>query len=181
VRLTNEVEDLRGQLKGKRPAAAEEPSTKVFALRYTAAADATRALRETLGQEEAKRVEITYDDATNSLVVRALRAQDLERVAALIARMEAPEKPKTGAPVLLRSITVKRDAAGVARALEAEFKDTKVRVTAVGGQNVVIYGTPEEIEAALTVIKKLEDAAPAPATPEPGRGEPLRGDEQGVP
>jgi RNA polymerase sigma factor (sigma-70 family) len=163
LRLTEEVEDLRSQLKQKAtPPADPAGEFKIFALKTASAKDVARALTELLNKDQPRRMAITFDEATNSVLVRA-RPQDLAQVEELILRLDALTNP-TAERVPEAKVYSSRnlDADAVAKVLSDVFKDGKVRVTSMGRNNsILIYGTPAEIAAVEAVIKKLEAAPPA--------------------
>jgi hypothetical protein len=161
LRLTDEVEDLRGKLKLKGMGLGEPaPDVKVFALKTVDAEEVAQALRHLLKEGQPKGVRVTVEPRSNSVQVQA-DPKEMALIEAMILRLDAPAKAGAKDVPEMQALALKRaDPAAMVKVLSEMFKGGTIRFAALGDNTIVVYGTPAEIADVKALLTKLEEAAP---------------------
>ena len=130
-------------------------------LKTITATEAARVLQEAFNLGPAKRLVVSVDERTNSLIIRAT-PQDFKAVEALIRQLEEKGgKAETTPDRVFKVIALKKlDAAAVVQVLEKVFQGSKSRFIAVNEKTLAVYLTVEEMVEVEKIIIQLESPQP---------------------
>lgn len=151
------------------PAPNRATEFEVFRLRQAKAIDIVRTLQALLEGDDAAGLRIVADPGSNSVLVRAQRAEQYQKVAAIMERLDDAARDAHVAELTrvpkatVRVFTLKYAKAGdVAKTLQdlLQGDDTPgLRIAADPGSNsVLVRGQPEQFEEVMAILDRLEEA-----------------------
>ena len=150
--LTREVEKLN-RTRGKLDLQPEEIVENVV-LKFTKGKEVARIIRDLM--EPGSGFSVAVDEKSNSLILRGSRA-DLAKVREIIIRIDSGGPAVGTGDSILKTFTLETvKAEALVKIFEQMFRDTPLRVAAVGGKKIMVYGTPEMMKDVEAVIRKLE-------------------------